>query len=116
MLSYATICDNIRLVLGDTKIPFVIKKEAQANSNALEGEISLNVAKLHEVPNLMVQTSAVSIFNKVSPATMAKAQAKDSVLGLVIQYVCKGENNIAWPFPKLGVKQYISICCSLIDW
>ena len=51
----------------------------------------MNVPKLHEVPDLTVQTSAVSVFNQVSPVTMAKAQAKDYVLELVIQYVCKKE-------------------------
>ena len=63
MLSYATICDIIKLVLGDTKIPFALKKEAQMISNTLEGEISENVPELHEVPGLTVQTSAVSVFN-----------------------------------------------------
>ena len=80
MLSYAIICDTIKPVLGDTKIPFVVK------------EISVNMPELHEVPNLTVQTSAVSVFDQVSPATMAEAQTKDSVLGLVIQYVCRGKN------------------------
>ena len=56
----------------------------QAISNALEGEISVNVPELHDVPNLTVQTSAVSVFDQVSPATMVKEQASDSVLGLVI--------------------------------
>ena len=92
MLSNATICDIIKLVLGDTKIPFVLKKEVQTISNALEGEISVNEPGLHEVPNLTVQTSALSVFNQVSPATKAKAQAKDSVLELIIQYVHKREN------------------------
>ena len=58
----------------------------------------MNVPELHEVPDLTIQTSAVSVFNQVSPATIAEAQAKDSVLGLGIQYVCKGENQRAWPF------------------
>ena len=53
-------------------------------SNSLEGEISMSVPKLPEVPNLMVQTSTVSVFDQVSLATMAEAQAKHSVLGLVI--------------------------------
>ena len=55
---------------------------------------------LHEVPDLTVQTSAVSIFNQVSLATMAKVQAKGYVLGLVIQYVCKGEIQMAQPLQK----------------
>ena len=88
VLSYATICNIIELVLGDTKILFNIKKETQAASNLLEGEN--NVPKFHVVPDLTVQTSAVSVFDQVPPATMAKAQSKDSVLGLVTPFVHKG--------------------------
>ena len=54
MFSYAPICDTIKVVLWDTKIPFVVKKEAWEISNALEEEISVNVPKLHEVPNFTV--------------------------------------------------------------
>ena len=39
VLLYATICDIIKLVLGDTKIPFVLTKEAQAISKALVGRL-----------------------------------------------------------------------------
>ena len=46
--------------------------------------------KFHAIPDLTAQTSAVSVFNQLSPATMAKAQHKDSVLGLVIPYIHKG--------------------------
>ena len=88
MLSYATICTTIKLVLGDTKIPFDIKKKAQAGSNLSEGE--KNMPKFYAIPNLTAQTSAVSVFDQVPLATMAKVQCKDSVLGLVIPYICKG--------------------------
>ena len=87
VLSYATICDIIKLVLGDTKIPFAIKKDAQAISMSLGGES--NGPEFHAVPDFTVQTSAVSIFHQVSLATVAKAQTKDSVLGLVIPFICK---------------------------
>ena len=69
MLSYATICDIIKPVLGNTKIPFTIKKKAQAASNLLEGERSM----LYAIPDLTAQTSAVSVFDQVPPATMAEA-------------------------------------------
>ena len=46
--------------------------------------------KLCAIPDLTTQTSAVSVFNQVPPATMAKAQIKDSVLGLVIPFMHKG--------------------------
>ena len=90
VLSYATICDIIKPVLGDPKIPFAMKKEAQGISKTLEGETSVNVPKFHEVPDLTVQSSAVSVFDQVSLATMAKAQTKYSVLGLVIPYIHRG--------------------------
>ena len=63
----------------------------KAISNVLGGEVSINVPELPEVPNLTVQTSVVSVFNQVSLATMVKEQTKDSKLGLVIQYVHKGD-------------------------
>ena len=88
MLSYATICKIIEPVLGDIKIPFKIKKEAQAACNLLEGKKI--VPEFCTLPDLTVQTSAVSVFNQVPPATMAKAQSKDSVVGLVIPFVHKG--------------------------
>ena len=76
----------------------------------------MNVPELHEVPDLTVQTSAVSVFDQVSPVTVAKAQTKDSVLGMIIQYVQKGKNQRTWPFKKLGVKQDAHACYSLINW
>ena len=88
MLSYATICTITEPVLGVTKILFNIKKEAQAASNLSEREN--NVPEFYAVPDLTVQTSAVSVFNQVPLATMAEAQSKDSVLGLVIPFVHKG--------------------------
>ena len=75
----------------------------QAISSALEGEISVNVSRLHEEPNLTVQTGAVSVFNEVSPSTMPGAQSKDSVLGLVIQYVHREESK-GLDFKKLDVR------------
>ena len=108
MLSYATICNIIKPVLGDTKIPIDIKKKAQAASNLLEGEKS--IPEFHAIPDLTAQTSAVSVFDQVPLATMAKDQHKDSVLGLVIPYIHKGVK------PKLDAKQHQNICYSLIDY
>ena len=88
VLSYATICDIIKPILGDTKIPLVIKKKVQAASNLSEGE--KNTPEYHAIPNLTTQTSAVSVFDQVPLATMAEAQLKDSVLGLVIPFIHKG--------------------------
>ena len=88
MLSYVTIWKIFELVLGDIKILSEIKKEAPAASNLLEGES--HVPEFYAVPDLTVQTSAVSVFDQMPLATMAEAQGKDFVLGLVIPFVCKG--------------------------
>ena len=95
VLSYATICDIIKPVLGDTKIPLVIKKKAQTACNLLGGES--NNPKLFNIPEVIAQTSAVSDFDQVPPVTIAKAQLKDSVLGLVIPFMHKGAK------PKVSV-------------
>ena len=113
LLSYATMCNTIKLVLGDSKIPFNIKRKAQAVSNLLEGENSM--PKFHAIPNLTAQTTAVPVFNQVPLATMAKAQCKDSVLGLVFHTYIRGLNQRAQLLQKLDVKQHINICCNLID-
>ena len=61
----------------------------------LEEKVGMNSQELPQVSNLAVQTNAVSVFNQVSSATMAKAQTKDSVLGLVIQYVHGGNQGLS---------------------
>ena len=114
MLSYATMCGTIKLVHGDTKIPFNIKKKAQAASNLLEGEKS--IPEFHPVPDLTAHTSAVSVFDQVPLGTMAKAQHKDSVLGLVIPYICKGVKPKGLVIAKIRFKQHENTCCNLIDW
>ena len=113
VLSYATVCNTIKPVFGDTKIPFNIKKRAQAANNLLEGEKSM--PEFHAIPDLTTQTSAVSVFDQEPPATMAKAQCKDSVLGLVIPYIHKGVKPKDSVISKLNVKQHVKICCNLTD-
>ena len=73
-------------------------------SDALEGEVGMNVPEGLEVPDHTVQTSAVSVFNQMSLVTMAKAQTKDSVLGLGIQYVHKEDKPKGSPISKIRCK------------
>ena len=58
----------------------------------------------HADPALTVQTSTVSVFDQVPLATMAKAQTKYSVLGLVIPFVCKGVKPKGWVIAKIKSK------------
>ena len=102
VLSYATICDIIKPVLGDTKVPLNIKKKVQAACNLSEGE--KNTPKCHAIPDLIAQTSAVSVFDQVPLATMAEAQLKDSVLGLVIPFIHKGVKQKVSAIAKIRCK------------
>ena len=102
VLSYATICDIIKPVLGDTKIPLTIKKKAQAASNLLEGEKSM--PECCAILDLTAQTSAVSVFDQVPTATMAEAQLKDSVLGLVVPFIHKGVKSKVSVIAKIRCK------------
>ena len=79
-----------------------IKKNAQAAYNLLKGEN--NNPELCAIPELTAQTSAVSVFDQVPPATMAKAQ-KDSVLGLVVPFVRKGVKPKVTVIAKIQSKQ-----------
>ena len=65
-----------------------LRKKAHEASSLLEGEKI--IPEFYAVPDLTAQTSAVSVFNQMPLATMAEAQCKDSVLGLIIPFVHKG--------------------------
>ena len=54
--------------------------------------MSVDVPEVPKIPEFAVQTSSVSIFNQVLPATMYNKQTEDPVLELVQQYALKGEN------------------------
>ena len=83
----------------------------QTISNAMEGEISTNVPELPNIPYITVQTSTVSVINQVSPATMAEEETKDSVLGLVIQYMHMGKPKSS-AFSKINSK---AVCKYLLQ-
>ena len=70
----------------------------------------MNVPKLHEVSDLTVQTSAVSVLDQVSPATMPESQSKDSVLGHPI--CVKGKKPKGVPISTIRCK---ALCTYLLQ-
>ena len=68
--------------------------------------------EFHEVPDLTIQTSAVSAFDQVPSFTMAKAQTKDSVLGMVIPFIHKGVKPKGSMISKLTCK---AVCKYLLQ-
>ena len=75
------------------KVTYPIKKEAWSICNAIKGELSMDMPEIHEISKTTVQVSSVAVFHQVSLATKADEMTKDSILGLVQQYVLKSEKS-----------------------
>ena len=113
MLSYATICDIIKPVLGDTKILFNIKKKAQAASNLLEGRRVC----LSSMPYLTLQLRPVQsqFLIRCHWPLWPKPNVKILCWDWSFHTSIRGLNQRAWLLPKLDVKQHENICCNSID-
>ena len=112
MLSYATMCNTIMPVLGDTKIPFNIKKKAQAASNLLEGEKKM--PEFHAVPDLTIELQSqfsIRCHQPLWPKPNAKILCWDSSFHTYV----RGLNQRARLLQKLDVKQHVNICFNLRD-
>ena len=113
MLSYATICDIIKPVLGDTKIPFKIKKKAQAASNLLEGgKVYLSSMPYPTLQLRPVQSQFLIRFHR---PLWPKPNVKILCWDWSFHTSVRGLNQRAWWLPKLDVKQHENICCNLTD-
>ena len=113
VLSYATICDIIKPVLGDTKIPFTIKKKAQAASNLLAGKKSM--PKFHAYPTLLLRPVQSQFLIRCHRPLWPKPNLKILCWDWSVHTYIRGLNQRAWLLPKLDAKQHRNICCNLID-
>ena len=91
-IPYSVVCEALDQCLNGSKIPEVLKQEAQDISCAVqtivEEEDKLYEEELKEVVS---RINAVSIFGNVSPEDMEEQQQKDPILRLVYKYVTAGE-------------------------
>ena len=87
-IPYSVVCEALDQCLNGSKIPEVLKQEAQDISCAVqtivEEEDKLYEEELKEVVS---EINAVSIFGNVFPEDMKEEQQKDPILGLVYKYV-----------------------------
>ena len=114
ILSYATICDIFKPVLGDTKIPFNIKKKAQAASNLLEGRR----VYLSSMPYLTLQLRPVQSQSSIRCHWPLWTNPNVKILcwDWSFHTYVWGLNQWAQLLPKLDAKQHNNICCNLKDW
>ena len=86
------VCEALDQCLNGSKIPEVLKQEAQDISCAVQ-TIVKEEDKLYEeeLKEVASEVNAVSVFGNVSPEDRKEEPQKDPILGLVHKYVTAGE-------------------------
>ena len=72
--------------LNTTKVPDDLKKEAQSISCAIQP-----IMEEEDAEGIQGMLNSVSVLNQVTHEDMVEEQKRDSILGLVCQYVTAGE-------------------------
>ena len=83
---YSLVCEVVHEYLNTTKVPDDLKKEALSISCAIQ--LIMEEEDAEEIQGML---NLVSVLNQVTPEDMAEEQKRDSILGLVCQYVTGGE-------------------------
>ena len=82
------VCEALDQCLNGSKIPEVLKHEAQDISCAVQSIVEeKDKQNEEELKEIVSKVNAVSMFGKVSPEEMKEEQQKDPILGLVYKYV-----------------------------
>ena len=110
-IPYLVVCEALDQCLNGSKIPEVLKQEAQDTScvvqTIVEEEDKLYEEELKEVVS---KVNPVSVFGNVCPEDMKEEQQKDPILGLVYKYVTASEKPKTSAITKLkskAVRKYL---------
>ena len=87
-IPYLTVCEALHQCLNGSKIPKVLKQEAQQISCAVQSIVEEEYKQ--EINEIVSEVDAVSIFGKVSPKEMKEEQQKDPILKLIYKQVPAG--------------------------
>ena len=85
VISYSSVCKVFDEYLNTTKLPGDLKK---AQSISCTIQLIVEEEDAEEIQGML---NSVFVLNQVTPGDMAEEQKRDSVLGLVCQYVTAGE-------------------------
>ena len=87
-IPYLLVCEALDQCLNDSKIPEVLKQEAQDISCAVQSIIEEEQEQYEEeIKEIVSEVNAVSVFGKVSPEEMKDEQQEDPILRLVYKQV-----------------------------
>ena len=92
IIPYSLVCEALDQCLNGSKIPEVLKQEAQDISCVVQSIVEQEYKEYEEeIKEIVSKVNAVSLFGKVSPEEMKKEQQKDPILGLVYKQVTASE-------------------------
>ena len=86
VISYSSVCEVVDDYLNTTKVPDDLEKKAQSISCAIQP-----IVEEEDVEEIQGMLNSVSVLNQVTLEDMVEEQKRDSILGLVCQYVTAGE-------------------------
>ena len=111
-IPFLLVCEALDQCLNGSKIPEVLKKEAQEISCAVQSIVEEEYKQ--EINEIVSEVDAVSIFGKVTPEEMEEQQ-KDPILKLIYKQVTAGEKPKTSAIAKVKSKavrecnKYISV-------
>ena len=107
-IPYSLVCEALDQCLNGSKIPEVLKQEAQKISCAVQSLVEEEYKQ--EINEIVSGIDAVSVFGKVSPKEMKEEQQKDPILKLVYKQVTAGEKPKTSAITKIkskAVRKYL---------
>ena len=112
-IPYSLVCEALDQCLNGSKIPEVLKQEAQEISCAVQSIVEEEYKQ--EINEIVSEVDAVSVFGKVTPEEMKEEQQKDLILKLVYKQVTAGEKPKTSAIAKVKSKAVRKYLCSSID-
>ena len=110
-IPYLLVCEALDQCLNGSKIPEVLKQEAQNISCAMQSIVEEEYEQYEEeIKEIVSKVNAVSVFGKVSPEEMKEEQQKDPILRLVYKQVTAGEKPKTSAIAKIkskAVRKYL---------
>ena len=110
-IPYSLVCEALDQCLNGSKIPEVLKQEAQDISCAVQSIIEEEDKEYEEeLKEIVCKVNAVSVFGKVSPEEMKEEQQKDPILGLVYKHVTASKKPKTLAITKIkskAVRKYL---------
>ena len=107
-IPYLLVCEALHQFLNGSKIPEVLKQEAQQISCAVQSIVEEEDRQ--EINEIVSGIDAVSIFGKVLPEEMKEERQKDPILRLVYKQVTAGEKPKTSAIAKIkskAVRKYL---------